>query len=114
LIGTIEFDGALERLGVATEDVEILADAGRRYARLPAALHEERVVTALRSAGAKGTRAAQGVGALTLREEQVSALAGRGLSDREIADRLHVSVRTVESHLARVYSKLGIAGRREL
>ncbi len=105
---------ALERLGVATEDVEILADAGRRYARLPAALHEERVVTALRSAGAKGTRAAQGVGALTRREEQVSALAGRGLSDREIADRLRVSVRTVESHLARVYSKLGIAGRREL
>jgi DNA-binding CsgD family transcriptional regulator len=51
---------------------------------------------------------------LTAREREIAALAGRGLSNREIADRLVVSLRTVENHLARVFVKLGIASRREL
>jgi DNA-binding CsgD family transcriptional regulator len=44
----------------------------------------------------------------------VAGLAAGGLSDREIAARLFVSVRTVESHLANAYRKLGIASRGEL
>ncbi|MFY1691225.1 LuxR C-terminal-related transcriptional regulator [Plantactinospora sp. WMMB782] len=51
---------------------------------------------------------------LTARENEVAALAAAGLPTREIATRLVVSVRTVESHLARVYRKLGIGSRREL
>ncbi|MEE6310356.1 LuxR C-terminal-related transcriptional regulator [Plantactinospora veratri] len=51
---------------------------------------------------------------LTVRENEVAALAAGGLSNREIAIRLVVSARTVESHLARVYRKLGIGSRREL
>ena len=51
---------------------------------------------------------------LTRREGEVATLAARGLSSSSIADRLCVSVRTVETHLARVYFKLGIGSRSEL
>jgi DNA-binding CsgD family transcriptional regulator len=51
---------------------------------------------------------------LTRREAEVAALAAGGFSDREIAARLFVSVRTVESHLARVYRKLGVGSRTQL
>ena len=44
----------------------------------------------------------------------MAVLAAGGLSDRAIAARLIVSVRTVESHLANAYRKLGIASRSEL
>ncbi|MCY1245670.1 Bacterial regulatory protein, luxR family [compost metagenome] len=51
---------------------------------------------------------------LTKRERNIVGLAATGLSDRQIADRLQISVRTVEGHLYRCYLKLGIAGRDEL
>jgi DNA-binding CsgD family transcriptional regulator len=49
-----------------------------------------------------------------VREEQVVALARRGLMTAQIATSLGISERTVESHLAHAYAKLGIAGRHEL
>lgn len=52
--------------------------------------------------------------ALTAREVEIASLAAGGLSDRAISDRLALSVRTVESHLARIYRKLGVHSRREL
>ena len=51
---------------------------------------------------------------LTRREREVAMLAARGLPSQAIATRLCLSVRTVETHLARVYTKLGIGGRAEL
>ncbi len=51
---------------------------------------------------------------LTRREREVATLAARGLSNREIAERLVISVRTVDNHLHRTYSKLGLSGRKEL
>jgi ATP/maltotriose-dependent transcriptional regulator MalT len=53
-------------------------------------------------------------GGLTEREWEVATLVARGLTDREVAERLHVSVRTVHSHLHHTYRKLGISGRDEL
>ncbi len=38
----------------------------------------------------------------------------RGLSNREIADHLYLSLRTVENHLQRIYDKLGVSGREQL
>jgi DNA-binding CsgD family transcriptional regulator len=51
---------------------------------------------------------------LTGREEEIASLAARGLSNREIAERLVLSVRTVDNHLHSAYAKLGVRGRREL
>jgi DNA-binding CsgD family transcriptional regulator len=51
---------------------------------------------------------------LSKREREVALLASRNVSSKEIADRLHVSVRTVENHLQRIYTKLGITSRAEL
>jgi DNA-binding CsgD family transcriptional regulator/tetratricopeptide (TPR) repeat protein len=51
---------------------------------------------------------------LTRREREVALLAQTGLSSQTIAERLYLSVRTVDSHLARTYTKLGITSRREL
>lgn len=51
---------------------------------------------------------------LTVREREIVKLAGSGASNREIAQQLHVSVRTVEGHLYQVYTKLQISSRDSL
>ena len=51
---------------------------------------------------------------LTPAERQVADLAAAGHSNREIAQRLYVTRRTVETHLTHVFAKLGISGRSEL
>jgi DNA-binding CsgD family transcriptional regulator len=90
-----------------------LADAVRIYSMLPAPHEERRVLTRLRSEGPAGRRAARRAGSLSERERLVAALAADGLTDRQIAARLHIGERTVETHLAHVYAKLRIRGRRE-
>lgn len=51
---------------------------------------------------------------LTRREVEVALLAARGLSSRQVADELVISVRTVDNHLASIYTKLDIHSRRDL
>ena len=51
---------------------------------------------------------------LTSRERQLVDLASRGLSNAQIADRLVLSVRTVESHLYHAMQKLGVSNRQDL
>jgi non-specific serine/threonine protein kinase len=52
--------------------------------------------------------------ALTGREQEVAMLVARGLSNREVAGRLFLSVRTVEVHVDRILTKLGFANRTQL
>lgn len=51
---------------------------------------------------------------LSTREREVASLAGSGLSSQEIADRLFLSIRTVDNHLQKAYAKLGVNRRDQL
>jgi len=67
------------------------------------------------AAGARPRRRAlQGLESLTPREHQVAVLAAEGKSNREIAEMLFVTVKTVEWHLKHAYTKLGVGSRRDL
>jgi non-specific serine/threonine protein kinase len=53
-------------------------------------------------------------GTLTFREAEIADLAARGMSNRQIAEHLFISKRTVDAHLDHIYAKLGISSRVEL
>jgi DNA-binding CsgD family transcriptional regulator len=57
---------------------------------------------------------AAGPAPLTNREREIAVLAANGLASRAIAERLYLSVRTVDNHLGRIYTKLGVTSRAEL
>jgi DNA-binding CsgD family transcriptional regulator len=64
--------------------------------------------------GQVGGRGPQTTGELTPTEQRVAELAADGLGNKEIAQSLHVSVRTVEVHLKHTYAKLGVRSRSQL
>jgi DNA-binding NarL/FixJ family response regulator len=75
----------------------------------------ERARRELRASG-EGSRRRTGdsLDELTPQELQIVQMAAQGLSNREIAERLYLSHRTVESHLYRVFPKLGVTSRAQL
>jgi DNA-binding NarL/FixJ family response regulator len=68
----------------------------------------------LAAGGRPRQTALKGVGALTASELRVAELAAGGRANRDIAADLVVTIRTVEFHLSRAYTKLGIRSRSEL
>lgn len=68
----------------------------------------------LQSAGGAGGRSGSAADALSPQELQVADLVSDGLTNRQIAERLFVSPRTIESHLYRIYAKVGAANRTDL
>jgi non-specific serine/threonine protein kinase len=61
-----------------------------------------------------GRAAKEAFGGLTAREREVAALIAQGKSNREIAEDLVVSERTVESHVSNIMFKLGVQSRRQI
>jgi DNA-binding CsgD family transcriptional regulator len=83
--------------------------------RLGAQVLAERAHDDLVATGARPRRLLlSGVHALTPSERRVAALAAEGLSNREIAQALFVTLRTVEMHLSNVFRKLDISSRTQL
>ena len=75
----------------------------------------EEIRTELHAAGVRPrTEALSGPAALTAKERKVAALAAEGQTNRDIAQSLYVTPKTVEVHLTNAYRKLGIRSRREL
>jgi len=76
---------------------------------------EERAKTELAAAGARPRSAVRsGIDSLTPSELRVARMASDGMTNREIAQRLFVTSKTIETHLRHVFQKLDVGGRSEL
>jgi ATP/maltotriose-dependent transcriptional regulator MalT len=97
--------------------VETLDQAADRFHDCQAAVRRQEVLAVLAVLGSRGRRKRTdlvGPGALSGRERQVAALAAKGFVAREIADQLFIGERTVETHLANIYAKLGVSSKLDL
>ena len=117
----LEHARALADLGVAlrhrrrlVEAREPLRQALDLAIRCDAAPLAERARTELLIAARPRRPQLSGAAALTTNERRVAGLAAEGRSNREIAQALHVSHKTVEKHLTAAYRKLGVGARRDL
>ena len=118
----LELAKALADLGAAVRRDRRPSDAReplRRALELADACGADGLVEHVRSelyaTGARPrTTATGGVDALTASERRVAAFAAEGQSNRDIAQALFVTPKTVEVHLSNAYRKLGIRSRREL
>jgi DNA-binding NarL/FixJ family response regulator len=100
------------RPGEAREPLRMALDLA---ASCGAAGLAEHVRSELHAAGARPrSEALTGVDALTPSERRVATLAADGAANKDIAQRLYVTPKTVELHLSAAYRKLGIRSRREL
>lgn len=111
----VELGAALRRANCRKEAREPLAEGLEIAHRCGAAPLEERARTELSAAGARPRNVVRsGVEALTPSELRVARMAAAGQTNREIAQILVVSAKTVETHLRHAYQKLDIARRTEL
>ena len=111
---------ALGRASPPTGRPEAVASLERAAAMLGecgSTWRRNRCLEALRHLGTMGRRAAAaalGPDSLTRREREVARLAATGMSAKDIADALFVGKRTIETHLASVYAKLGVDSKLQL
>lgn len=121
--GAVVFAAAreFERIGAAASAADAAAQAaalfesaGMRRQALEAAASADRLAAACGGLRTPALRNAAKPLPLSAREREVAALVALGLSNRDIADRLTVSLRTVEGHLYRIFQKLDVTQRDEL
>jgi DNA-binding CsgD family transcriptional regulator len=111
----IDFGAALRRNNQRVKARRALLDGADLAQRLGAAALAEHAREELRAAGGKPRRlAVSGTASLTPSEFRVATLVARGLTNRQVAQSLFVSVKTVEGHLAHIYDKLSITSRRQI
>lgn len=110
-----ELGAALRRAGQRVQAREHLRRAVELGTLCGAATLAARAETELLATGARPRRIAlSGVDALTPSERRVADIAAQGPTNREIAQALFVTQRTVEVHLTSVFRKLGISSRSQL
>jgi DNA-binding NarL/FixJ family response regulator len=98
----------------AAQAAAVYTRQGRRGSAHTAATRAHHLAQACEGARTPALVAIAAPLSLTHREREIVTLAANGLSNREIAQRLVVSVRTVENHLYRACTKLGTTDRTEL
>ena len=111
----LPFEAAISRLHAGT--VDSVRQALAAFEALGAARYADKARKTLRSLGVRLPSPRSGRGTdqpLSRREMEVARLVADGLTNVQIAERLVVSVRTVESHLDHVYARLGISSRTAL
>jgi DNA-binding CsgD family transcriptional regulator len=111
----VELGAALRRANRRREAREPLRGGLDLAHRCGATALEERARTELIATGARPRKAVlSGVEALTPSELRVARMAVEGMTNRQIAQSLFVTPKTVETHLRHVYQKLEVAGRTDL
>jgi DNA-binding CsgD family transcriptional regulator len=109
----VEYGGWLRRSRRVRESRSVLHEARAELVACAASRWVEQVDRELLAAGAKAV-AGTGPATLTPQEAAVARLVATGLSNRDTAERLSISPRTVSTHLHRIFRKLGVLGRAEL
>ncbi|HZE29221.1 MAG TPA: LuxR C-terminal-related transcriptional regulator, partial [Gaiellaceae bacterium] len=111
----VELGAALRRSNQRAEARELLKEGLDLAVRSGAQPLVERAEQELAATGARPRRLLlSGVESLTASERRVAGFAAEGLSNKDIAQALFVTTKTVEVHLSNVYRKLGIGSRTEL
>jgi DNA-binding CsgD family transcriptional regulator len=111
----IDLGTALRLSGDSVGARPMLRDGMELAHRCGATPLADRAEEELRAAGGRPRRrAGVGADALTAGERRVAELAAAGVSNKEIAQSLFVTLRTVEMHLSNAYTKLEIRSRHEL
>ncbi|MGH3887001.1 MAG: LuxR C-terminal-related transcriptional regulator [Pseudonocardiaceae bacterium] len=109
-----EMGALLLAADAAAQAAAVHTRQNRRGSVPAAATHAHRLAQACEGARTPALAALDAPLPLTHREREIVTLAAGGLSNRQIAERLVVSVRTVEGHLYRACAKLGASDRAEL
>ncbi|GLZ48970.1 LuxR family transcriptional regulator [Actinomycetospora sp. NBRC 106375] len=105
---------SLRRLAQRREADTILSTARELFGALGASSYVARCDRELRAGGVHQSRPERGAQDLTAQEVAVVDLVARGLSNKDAAAELHVSPKTVQYHLTRIFTKLGVRSRAEL
>ncbi len=110
-----ELGAALRRANQRSAAREPLREALDLARRCGATTLAHRAYSELQATGEKVRRHSPiGVESLTPSERRVSEMAATGMTNRQIAEALFLTVKTIETHLAAAFDKLGIRTRREL
>ena len=111
----LELGRTLARMGLRVEARDLLRPALADADAVGASLLAQRARRELVATGLRPRRAAlEGASALTPRQRQIIELAAAGKANRAIAQQLFLSIKTVETHLAAGYRKLGVNTRMDL
>ncbi|MFI6876311.1 AAA family ATPase [Streptomyces sp. NPDC050400] len=112
----LSYGAWLRRRRRVVESREPLGTAETLFRALGATSRAERAAAELRAAGGTDTAPAQDTAARLLSPQQltIARLAARGLTNRAIGEQLHLSARTVASHLYQIFPKLDVTSRAQL